>query len=166
MNRFKIKTLITTLLVLPLVFNACKKEENKQDDDVTTTAAPSPIMSWKMSTGDINFTADTTTYNYVFDEELGMHVLSAADASGRNLTFMLASVEPGTYEVDFDSTIVIWQIGTNVYNGGFNPQGEINITENAGGKIRGTFEATVFSFTTASEVEINSGTFNLLPVTN
>jgi hypothetical protein len=166
MKQFKITTLFTTMLVM-FVFISCKKEEENQDEENTPTIeAPSPNMSWKMSTGEINFTADTTTYSYDFDAALGLHMLSASDVAGRSLTFMMASVEPGTYQVDFDSTIVIWQIGTNVYNGGFNPQGEIVITENTAGKIKGTFEATLFSFTTASEVEINSGTFNLLPVSN
>jgi hypothetical protein len=78
----------------------------------------------------------------------------------------MANLSPGTYEVDFDSTILIWQSGTNIYNGGFNPQGEIVISENANNKIKGTFEASVFSFTTASEIDLTSGTFNLLPIEN
>jgi hypothetical protein len=163
-----IKTLLpATLILSTILLGSCKKKEEDQEQTTSTTeTAASPNMSWTASTGEVTFAADTTSYSYDYDESLGLHVLSASDDAGRVLTFMMASIDPGTYEVDFDSTIVIWTVGTNIYNGGFNPQGEIIITENANNRIKGTFEATVFSFTTASEVSFSNGAFNRLPVSN
>jgi hypothetical protein len=163
-----IKTLLPAALILStMMLGSCKKnEEDQEETSSNTETLPSPNMSWTASTGEVSFSADTTSYSYAFDESLGLHVLSASDDAGRVLTFMMANVDPGTYEVDFDSTIVIWTVGTNIYNGGFNPQGEIIITENANNRIRGTFEATLFSFTTASEVTLSNGAFNRLAVSN
>jgi hypothetical protein len=160
-------SLAAGLFLSTIILGSCAKKENESDDITEATEVQSsPNMSWRVNAGEIAFDADTTTYTYDFDESLGLHVMSATDNEGRSLTLMMANLSPGTYEVDFDSTILIWQSGTNIYNGGFNPQGEIVISENANNKIKGTFEASVFSFTTASEIDLTSGTFNLLPIEN
>lgn len=159
--------LIAGLFLSTITLASCTKKDGDSEEETATPQTPvSPSMSWNVNAGESAFVADTTSYSYSYDESLGLHLMSASDNGGRTITFMMASIAPGSYEVDFDSTVVLWQSGTNIYNGGFNPQGEIIITENSENKIKGTFEATVFSFTTATEIDLTSGTFNLLPVSN
>ena len=166
MNRISSKISLALILTCSLFLNSCKKDEETEENVVTETNTPSPSISWSASAGLVSFNADTTTYNYDFDSATGLHVLSAENASGGVMTFMLADITPGNHEVDFDSTIVIWQSGANLYNGGFNPQGFINITDTTNQRITGTFAATLFSFTTATEIEFSSGSFNKLPIFN
>lgn len=108
------------------------------------------------------FSADTNSISYDYDEGAGLHVFTAPDNSGHIITLMLSSLTPGTYEVDFDNS-VIYQNGLTVYTGAFNPQGQIVITKNQNNKISGTYHAELFDFGTAGEVSVTDGHFIHVP---
>lgn len=171
------KSFITFLgiLIFISILSSCKKEqENTPDDNPTggntdttgTTGNPSDsiYMSLTAMADGAPFSADTTMLTHEFDSDLNLHVFTAPDSEGHIVTLMMASLELGTYEVDFDNNIVIYQSGLTIFNGGFNPDGQIIITHNDGNTISGTFHASLFNFDNAQDLELTSGHFIKIPI--
>jgi hypothetical protein len=160
------------ILIFISLISSCKKEKpdpkdpNTEQTDTTgnnATAADSIYMLFTAQVNGVDFEADTNMISYEFDDALQLHVITAADGVGHIVTLMMSSLEPGTYDVDFDNNIVIYQNGLTIYNGGFNPEGQIVITHHEDNTISGTFHASLFNFDTAQDLELTSGHFIHIP---
>lgn len=167
--------ILLTALIFISFLSSCKKEngdnsnqDNNPNNTDTTGNQGSPADSvYMLFTASVNgsgFEADTNMITHEFDEGLNLHVITAPDGEGHVITIMLASLDPGTYEVDFDNSIVTYQNGLTVYSGGFNPEGQIVITHHENNTISGTFHASLFDFGTAQDAEVTNGHFIKIPV--
>lgn len=152
--------------MIVLTSPSCKKDSDDGDDKKapTDTTGQNPVqdstkMQFWATVDGVSFQADTNSISHDFDADLGLHVFTCPNNSGKIITLMLASLTPGTYDVDFDNSIVLYQNGTTVYSGAFNPEGQIVISKNQNNKISGTFHADLFDFGTAGEASVTDGHF-------
>jgi hypothetical protein len=175
MKNLRILLLATFATVMFFSIPSCKKDDpttditNPNPTDTTgnnngnnNPVSDSTLMHFSASVDGVAFSADTLGIVYTFDSALNLHVFTAPDNTGHIVTLMLNTLDEGTYDVDFDNS-VIYQTGTTVYTGAFNPQGQIVISKNENNKISGTFNAELFDFNTAGEVSVTNGHFNNLP---
>ncbi len=158
--------LVFTCLIL-VTAHSCKKDDQDNADENTpadTTGQNNPAqdsthMKLSASVDGTTFAADTSSINYSYDDVLNLHVFTGPDNSGHIVTIMLSTLTAGTYDIDFDNAIVIYQNGTTVYTGANNPQGQIVISKNQNNTISGTFHAELFDFNTAGNVSVTDGHF-------
>lgn len=163
---------ISISILMLLFIQSCKKEKSNNENE-TNTLVEEPLtnaldtsqIGWIAAIDGSSFTADTSAIGHSYDADLDLHVFTGPDTGSKIITLFLRHLEPGTYDIDFDQTIVTYQYGTTLYSGGFNPQGTVTITKNENNTITGTFEADLFDFNTAGEVSVTSGIFNHLPFT-
>jgi hypothetical protein len=158
--------IVINCIMIVLTSPSCKKDkdDNTEDPIPTDTTGQNQVQDstrmqfWATIDGTA-FQADTNAISHEFDVDLGVHVFTCPNNSGKIVTLMLASLVPGTYDVDFDNSIVLYQNGTTVYSGAFNPQGQIVISKNQNNKISGTFDADLFDFGTGGEASVTDGHF-------
>lgn len=164
MKNTRIFLIALLTLALNLAFSSCKKDEPTPEEPTPTdsTGTPPPAvdsthMSWTALVGGNSFVVDTSSVDYTFESD--HHVFAGQDSEGNTILMTLASLEPGSYNIDFDDAVILYSTATTTYSGGFDPDGTIVITHNENNMISGTFEAQLFDFSTASNLSVASGHF-------
>jgi hypothetical protein len=143
----------TTLILLLFVIAAgsCKKDDSK-DEDISTNV---PAKLTANIDGDA-FTATTIA----LDNQDGLYTLSGLAAGNKTLTLVFNTTSEGTYPLTFDEVSMLYSVGAIAWTGGPSASGTITITDNANGKLKGTFQAVLDELIfTGTSVSIASGVF-------
>lgn len=166
MRNLRLLFLLISSCLMVIMSQSCKPDtpDSAEELPLNTTGQnnqeiDSTQMRLSVLVDGTSFSADTTSINYSYDDEFDMHVFTAPDNTGHIVSIMLSSLEEGTYEVDFDNAVIIYQSGTTVYNGGINPQGTLIISRNANSQISGSFHAELLDFNSGGELILTDGHF-------
>lgn len=148
-----LNTKSTWILALFLTFAVagCKKDGEKEEETPASTAPK------------LTATVDGTNFNATvieLDEEDGIYTLSGIGAGDKTLTLVFNTTAEGTYTLDFDEVSMLYSVGAVTWTGGPSANGTITITDNANGKLKGSFQAALDELVfTGTTVNITSGTF-------
>jgi hypothetical protein len=145
------KTAWVVLLFLTIVAAGCKKDDKKEDE---TPSSSTPKLSASIDGSNFNATA------IELGEEDGVYTLSGIASGDRTLTLVFNTTSEGTYALNFDDVSMLYSAGAVAWTVGPSANGTITITDNANGKLKGTFQATLDELLfTGTTVNVTSGTF-------
>jgi Family of unknown function (DUF6252) len=137
--------------MLTVMVMSCKKNDEVKDEDTTST------------TPKIMAQVDGTSFNattIALDETDGIYTMTGIAAGDKTMTLIFNSTAEGTYTLNFDDVSMLYSVGAITWTGGPASSGTINITDNANGKLKGTFSANLDELImTGTTVSITSGSF-------
>lgn len=139
------------VLFCAFVMAGCKKDDKKEEE---TSTATTPKLSASIDGSSFNATA------IELGEEDGIYTLSGIASGDRTLTLVFNSTAEGTYTLNFDDVSMLYTVGAVAWTAGPSANGTITITDNANGKLKGTFQAVLDELLfTGTTVNVTSGTF-------
>jgi hypothetical protein len=142
---------VLILLFFAVAASSCKKDDSKDEDN--STSVPAKLTA--SIDGDA-FTATTIALDY----QDGLYTLSGLAAGNKTLTLVFNTTTEGTYPLTFDEVSMLYSVGAIAWTGGPSASGSITITDNANGKLKGTFQAVLDELIfTGTSVNIASGVF-------
>lgn len=148
LNKFSLVIWAVSLL---LFAGSCKKDKDANDE---TPAAVAPKLSAQVD--GVAFAASTIELN----EDNGIYTLSGFNNADKSITLVFNSTAEGTYILTFDEVSMLYTAGALSWTGGPSANGTITITDNANGKLKGTFQAVLDELLmTGTSVQITSGQF-------
>jgi hypothetical protein len=140
-----------TLLFVTFIVAGCKKDDKKEEDTATPV---SPKLSATIDGSPFNATV------VELGEEDGIYTLSGIAAGDKTLTLVFNSTAEGTYTLDFGDVSMLYSVGAVTWTAGPSANGTITITDNANGKLKGTFQANLDELIfTGTTVNVTSGSF-------
>jgi Family of unknown function (DUF6252) len=138
-------------LSLAFMMMSCKKNDDTKEED---TASSTPKIIAQVDGNAFNATT------IALDETDGIYTMTGIAAGDKTITLIFNSTAEGTYTLNFDDVSMLYSVGAITWTGGPASSGTITITDNANGKLKGTFNANLDELImTGTTVSITSGSF-------
>jgi Family of unknown function (DUF6252) len=155
-NKLMINTLTSKyiwviLLSFAIALLSCKKDDENKEE---TPAVTNPILTAQIDGVAFNASA------IELGQEDGIYTLSGIGSGDKTLTLIFNNTAIGTYTLTFDEVSMMYSVGAVTWTGGPTAAGTITISNNANGKLSGSFQAVLDELMfTGTSVQITSGSF-------